>query len=396
MSTRDFRLRRAVVIVAATAVAFAAGIGPAVATAPAASPKPTPSEAPVRVNLQPGAQPVPNIKAASWIMADANTGEILAAKDESRARPPASTLKTLTAFTIIPRLPGTTRYVGRKQDETAEGAHVGVVAGTTYTVNDLMYGMLLPSGNDAASALANANGGWGPTLEQMNAEARRLQANNTVAKTPSGLDEPGQLSSAMDLATIFRAGMQLPEFRQYLAVKSAQFPQPVKTGKRSPGTRTIYSENRLLLHNFAGIEAGKTGYTTNAGRTFVAQATRGNRTLIIALMVITSPTETAARKLFNWGFANADRVTPIGSLPEPLAGAPAVDAGTATATQSADLARANSTFDKSANPLTTPGRIAALTLAGLVVLALAITLLVARRNRRRANQATNGTKPTLS
>ena len=82
-------------------------------------------------------------------------------------------------------------------------------------------------------------------------------------------------------------------------------------------------------------------------------------------------------------------------IPE-LAGAPAVDAGTATATQSADLARANSTFDKSANPLTTPGRIAALTLAGLVVLALAITLLVARRNRRRANQPTNGTKPTLS
>ncbi|MGV1035625.1 MAG: D-alanyl-D-alanine carboxypeptidase family protein [Candidatus Nanopelagicales bacterium] len=385
MRKRDFRLRYAFVIGSASAIALAIGVGPAVANGPAESPKPTPREAPVRVDLQPGAQPVPKIKAASWIIADANTGEILAAKDESKARPPASTLKTLTAFTLIPRLPGTTKYVGRKQDETTEGAHVGVVAGMTYTVNDLMYGMLLPSGNDAASALANANGGWGPTLEQMNAEARRLQANNTVAKTPSGLDEPGQLSSAKDLATIFRAGMQLPEFQQYLAVKSAQFPLPAKPGKKSPGPTTIYSENRLLLHDFQGIEGGKTGYTTNAGRTFVAQATRGNRALVIALMVITSPTETAANKLFNWGFANADRVTPIGSLPEPLTDAPATTAAAAVPATASELKGANATINTSANPLAAPSRIAAITLAGLMILALVIAVVIARRNRRRVD-----------
>lgn len=384
MRTNHAGLRNAVLLVSCATFAACTVIGPAAATTTTQSPPPKPTGAPVEVKLEPGAQPVPKIKAASWIIADAKSGEILAAKDQSTARPPASTLKTLTAFTLIPHLAGTTKYIGRKQDETAEGAHVGVVAGTTYSVDDLMHGMLLPSGNDAASALANANGGWKPTLEQMNAEARRLQANNTVAKTPSGLDEPGQYSSAMDLATIFRAAMQLPRFRAYLAGKSAEFPLPAKPGKKSPDTTTIYSENRLLLHNFAGIEGGKTGYTTNAGRTFVAQASRGGRTLVIALMVITSPTETAANKLFEWGFANADRVTPIGNLPDPLTAAPAVETPMATPATSAQLASTDSTFNQAANPLAAPTRVAAITLAGLLLLALLVAVITRRIRRHSA------------
>lgn len=264
-----------------------------------------------QVERGPDAKPLGRIRAKSWILVDVGSGEVLAAKDPHRVLPPASTLKSLTALTLLPRLPldqqtkATARAVG------SEGTRVGLLPGKTYRVEQLMYGLMLASGNDAAVALAQANGGVRETVDQMNAMAASLQALDTVAKNPSGLDAPGQVSSAYDLALIARAGLAREDFRRFTSTVTYEFPGK---GKR---TYPIYTQNDLLLDRYRGAIGVKTGFTTQAGRTFVAAATRKGRTLVfVGLGIKDGSADTAARAL-TWGFRNADRVTPIGQLVAP-------------------------------------------------------------------------------
>jgi D-alanyl-D-alanine carboxypeptidase (penicillin-binding protein 5/6) len=272
----------------------------------------------VKVSYGPDAKPVPKVLATSWVLADLGTGDVLASKSAHLKRPPASTLKTLTAVTLIPRLDPDATYKTVWADVAVEGSRAGLVDNATYRVEDLFYGLLLPSGNDAAHALANANGGLKRTVAEMNEVARQLQALDTVAKTPHGLDTPGQVSSAYDLALIARAGMQLADFRTYVATLHHDFPgRPAKKGHKRK-TFELWNQNRLLRDGYRGVLGVKTGYTTKAGRTFVAAAERGDRTLVVTLMGITEPSETAAKKLLDWGFRQAAHVTPVGTLVDPV------------------------------------------------------------------------------
>ena len=261
-----------------------------------------------QVNLGPGATPLPDIWASSWVLADATTGEILASKGAHKLRAPASTLKMLTALTLLPRLDMTSTYVGRESDVVSGTAMAGVKPGVTYTVKQLFNGMMLPSGNDAARALAHANGGIAETVAQMNEVAASIGALDTVAKTPNGLDEKGQVSSAFDLALIARSGLERPDFSRIVARKKAPFPS------EGGGTHPIYTTNRLLLGGYKGCIGVKTGFTTEAGRTFVGAATRKGRTLVVALMGIKSSSAQAAADALTWGFKNHDKVTPVGTL----------------------------------------------------------------------------------
>lgn len=254
----------------------------------------------------------PEVWAKTWIIADAATGNVLAAKRAHKQRPPASTIKMLTALTVLPQLPGDSTYVARKKAINMYGSRVGLVKGKSYTIDELMNAMMLPSANDAAVALAQANGGVKRTVEQMNEVAAQLNATNTVAKNPSGLDAPGMVSTAFDLAVIARAGLAQPRFSEYAKRVKAQF--PIKGKKKS---KTIYTTNRLLLRNVKGAIGVKTGYTSNAGRTFVGAAERGGRTLIVSLMGVNERSDVAAQKLLDWGFENVDRITPVGSLTAP-------------------------------------------------------------------------------
>jgi len=264
------------------------------------------------VQLGPGAKELPPLMARTWLIADARTGEILAAKGAHRTRAPASTLKMLTALTVIPKLPLDSTTVARAKAVNMYGARVGLVKGKTYTIEQLMNAMMLPSANDAAVALAQANGGITRTVSQMNELAAQLQARNTVARNPSGLDAPGQQSTAYDLALIARAGLAQPTFADFVKRTKAEFP---KKGKKM---RPIYTTNRLLLGNYPGVVGVKTGFTSNAGRTYVGAATRNGRTLIVSFMGVRERTDVAAAKLLTWGFANADKVTPIGVLVDPI------------------------------------------------------------------------------
>lgn len=325
----------------AAAVVLPAGLGATAAAAPPAGVGgarsavlvPAQDPAPVAtagtstgtsVNPGPGASALPGIGTSAWVLADLDSGEILAMHNPDQPMRPASTLKLLTALTVAPRLSPEQPYRAVADDEKAEGNRVVLYEGLTYTVADLLHAALMPSANDAAEALARANGGIPATVEQMNAEAARLGATRTKAVNPSGLDADGQFTTARDLATIGRAAFANPEIAGYLTLRVTDFPGKLQAdGKRT--IYPIYSQNRMLSSGFDGALGGKSGFTTLARRTFVGAAERDGRRLVASLMNIGGNTYGTAQVLLNWGLANADRLSPVGRLPEPTAPAPQFD-----------------------------------------------------------------------
>ena len=261
-------------------------------------------------NLGPNSDPLPSVWAKTWLVANADTGEIYAAKGPHIQRAPASTLKTLTALTLMPQLDPATEVTAKKKAVNTYGSKVGLQRGKTYTIEDLYYALLLPSANDAAIALAQANGGVKKTVDQMNSVARSLGAQNTVAKNTNGLDAPGQISTAYDLALIGREAMKIGNFSEIVQTRRYAFPFKKRT-------KEIYNNNRLITGSYKGALGVKTGFTTNAGRTFIGAAERQNVTLIVVAMGIKESSASAAGKLMDWAFANKDTVTPIGTLVAP-------------------------------------------------------------------------------
>ncbi len=261
---------------------------------------------------RPGMPPTPTgITATGWLVADLDTGEVLAAHDAHATFAPASTLKTLTALTLIPRLAPERTVTVTNADVDVDGSKVGLVPRQRYRIDQLFTALLVVSGNDAANTLASAAGGGSYTLALMNEVAARLQAGDTAARTVTGLDVPGQVTSAYDLALIARAAMRVPSFRRYVAVRRSFIP--------APGGRFIEidTHNKLLRH-YAGAIGIKNGYTVASGASFVGAATRGGRTLLVTLLHANPLVWHEAAALLDWGFATGDRVTAVGHLVDPL------------------------------------------------------------------------------
>ncbi len=260
--------------------------------------------------------PLPTGLAASgWLVADAGTGEVLAARDPHGRFYPASTLKTLTLLTLLPRLDPAQVIAATAEDERVEGSRVGIVEGGRYPVGLLFQALMMQSGNDVANALARAAGGVGATLAAMNETAAELGAFDTVAGSPSGLDVAGQSSSPYDLALIFRALLAEPAAREILRTPTAQMP-PVPD--RSPGYQ-IQNENPLL-GRYPGAVGGKTGFTDAARHTFVGAAEREGRLLLVSIMDTDDVPLRAADQaalLLDWGFALPDDVDGVGRLVDP-------------------------------------------------------------------------------
>ncbi|WP_405592450.1 D-alanyl-D-alanine carboxypeptidase family protein [Streptomyces sp. NBC_01190] len=285
------------------------------------------SEPGVQVRPEDGTPDLPaNLSALSWTVSDAGTGEVLAAKDAHRELPPASTLKTLFALTVLPRFPRarTHRVTDDELADVGPGSSlVGVQAGQTYTVADLWRGVFLSSGNDAVHVLAHMNGSVALTVSQMQAKARLLGADDTHVVSPDGYDEPGQVSSAYDLAVFGRVGLTDPDFAEYVSTATAQFPGGYDAHGDYVESFGIQNTNRLLtgangVTPYPGVIGVKNGYTTNAGNTLIAAARRDGRTLIVTVMNPQSGLPQAvyheATELLDWGFAAAGRTGPVGSL----------------------------------------------------------------------------------
>jgi D-alanyl-D-alanine carboxypeptidase (penicillin-binding protein 5/6) len=250
---------------------------------------------------------------ASFVLADMDTGQILVAKAPHAHHMPASTMKTLTALTLIPLLNPDAKILVKAQDVNVDGTHLGILPGTSYSVTTLLKGMLITSGNDAAYALARGNHSIATTLKAMNATARDLGASDTVATDPSGLDKAGQRSSAYDLALIGRAAMRLPDFRRVVSTKRAKLPGGRSVdGTMKPGF-TISNHN-LLLHNYPGAIGIKNGYTIAARYSYIEAATRGGKTYLLTEMASSQAGWRPTAALLNWAFAYGHSVNPIGEL----------------------------------------------------------------------------------
>lgn len=271
--------------------------------------------------------PPANISAGGWLLADLDTGAVLAAHDAHGRYAPASTLKTLTALALIPRLPPKRVVTASPADVAVDGSKVGLVPGQRYRIDQLFTALLVVSSNDAANTLAAAAGGAGRTIALMNAQAAALQAGDTTVRTVSGLDAAGQVSSAYDLALIGRAAMRLGPFRRYVAVRRSYIPAP-------GGRRIEIDTHNKLLRNYPGAIGIKNGYTVAAGATFIGAATRGGRTLEVTLLHANPLVWHEAAALLDWGFAAGDRLPPVGQLVEPLPpGGTLVDAPGSTPVQ---------------------------------------------------------------
>lgn len=274
----------------------------------------------VIVDPGPTADPLPDVPVTAWVLADLDSGAILAAKGPHVQRPPASVLKALTVLALAQRMDPDLVYTATYDDVAVEGSRVGLVEEATYTVRELFLCLIMQSGNDCASALARANGGLELTVAQMNEEAQRLQAYDTVAKNPSGLPAEGQVSSAYDLALIAREGLARPDFFEYVTTRVVEdFPgyMPEQPGDPRP-TMPIATQNPLFIQGYKGAIGVKTGWTTEAGRTFVGAAERGGTSLVVTLLNIEGEIYPSASALLDWGFANIDAVEPVGYLVDPI------------------------------------------------------------------------------
>ncbi|WP_267243015.1 D-alanyl-D-alanine carboxypeptidase family protein [Streptomyces sp. PR69] len=282
-----------------------------------------------QVNLGPGAPVLPKkLSGRSWIVADAESGDVLASHNAHWRLPPASTMKMLFADTLLPRMPKDTVHKVTPDDlkGIGEGSSlVGVKEDHTYTVHDLWLGVFLRSGNDAVHVLSSMNGGVEKTVKDMQKHAEELQALDTRVVSPDGYDAEGQVSSAYDLTLIARSGLQKKDFREYCSTVTAKFPGKQEKGKERE-TFEIQNTNRLMtgaygVTPYKGIAGVKNGTTTHAGSTFTGVAERNGRVLLVTVMNPDSGESSAvykeAARLFDWGFASAGKVTPVGELVPP-------------------------------------------------------------------------------
>lgn len=324
-----------------------------------AAPKPSPSTSPsatppanmstvggerlgqpgTQVNLAGGVPVLPkDLTARSWVIADAESGDVLAAHNPHWRLAPASTMKMLFADTVLPKFPKTTEHKVVPSDLADIGSGssmVGIKERETYSVHDLWLGVFLRSGNDAVHVLSKMNGGIDNTVEEMNEHAEELQALDTHAVSPDGYDAPGQVSSAYDLTLIARSGLQKKDFREYCSTVSAKFPGETtknKKGKSVRETFEIQNTNRMLsgdsdISVYQGIAGVKNGNTTNAGSTFTGVAERNGKVLLVTVMNPEKSEHNEVYKetarLFDWGFQAAGKVQPVGELVPPKSAAQA-------------------------------------------------------------------------
>jgi D-alanyl-D-alanine carboxypeptidase (penicillin-binding protein 5/6) len=292
-----------------------------------------------QVNLAGGAPVLPkDLTARSWIVADAESGDVLAAHNAHWRLAPASTLKMLFADTLLPKWPKTAEHKVAPSDVAGIGAGssmVGIKEEETYTVHDLWLGVFLRSGNDAVHVLSAMNGGVENTVAEMNEHAEELQALDTHVVSPDGYDAPEQVSSAYDLTLFARSGLQKKDFREYASTVSAKFPGETKKDRKGKTSRQpfeIQNTNRLLsgdadMDVYPGIAGVKNGNTTNAGATFTGVAERGGKVLLVTVMNPAKDEHNEVYKetarLFDWGFEAAGKVEPVGELVPPRSAAQA-------------------------------------------------------------------------
>jgi D-alanyl-D-alanine carboxypeptidase len=236
---------------------------------------------------------------ASGLLFDVDTGRVLWRHRPARVLPIASLTKMMTALVVVDRLPGRARAKITKEALAYTGSGVGLLPrGKKVQVRTLLYGLLLPSGNDAAIALAlRAAGSQKRFLALMNRRAKAMGLVCTRFSSASGIKDAGNHSCAPDLAALARAVLREPRLAKIVGTRAAVLPFPIKGRKLY-----LYNNNPLLRSGYKGTTGVKTGYTDAAGRCLVATVRRGRIRLGVVLLDSPDPARQAER-LFDRGFA---------------------------------------------------------------------------------------------
>ncbi len=236
------------------------------------------------------------VSAKAAILIEATTGRVLYAKNADSRLPMASTTKIMSALLTLEQ-PNLDEYFTVDPDAIrVEGSSMGLVEGDQVTLRALAYGMLLPSGNDAANAAAVKIGGTTENfIAMMNKRAELLGLSNTHFVTPSGLHDDAHYSTAKDMAMLTRAALKNPDFLAICSSKNAQleFGNP-------PFKRWLKNSNKML-QNYEGAIGVKTGFTDEAGRCLVSAARRNGVTLICVTLSDPNDWQDTAN-LFDYGF----------------------------------------------------------------------------------------------
>nr|WP_240930086.1 D-alanyl-D-alanine carboxypeptidase [Streptomyces coryli] len=354
-----------------------------------------------QVNSGPGAPELPKkLTARSWIVSDAESGDILAAHNAHWKLAPASTLKMLFADTLLPKFKKTQEHKATRAElaRVQPGSSmVGIKEGLTYTVHDLWLGVFLKSGNDAVHVLTEMNGGKAKTVADMQAKAEELGAADTVVKEPDGYDAKGQTSSAYDLTLFAREGMKDEDFREYASTPTAKFPGEKKKGKRK--TFEIQNTNRLLTGDYdidvyKGIAGIKNGNTTEAGSTFTGVAERDGKVLLVTMMNPKGGHNEVYRetaKLFDWGFKATGTVQPVGKLVPPKSSREDAKApGTAEGNQAGGAKGASDSEDSGKAGRDGGGMVTALSITAGSLAVIALLAMLVKRKWPRADIARRG------
>ncbi|MDA0181872.1 hypothetical protein OJ997_16330 [Solirubrobacter phytolaccae] len=235
----------------------------------------------------------------SALVFDLDTGQVLWRRDPTKVLPIASLTKMMTALVVVERVPEGSKVKVTNEALRYTGSGVGVLPrGKWIGVNTMLHGLMLPSGNDAAIALAQraAKGSEKRFVRYMNEKAKQLGLQCTRFSSPSGIKDKGNHSCAADLAAIARAVMLEPRLTKIVKRKQAVLPFPIKGGRL-----WLYNHNPLLRANYPGTTGLKTGYTDAAGRCLVATARRGAVKLGVVLLDSPDPGK-QAMQLLDRGF----------------------------------------------------------------------------------------------
>ncbi|MBX6394092.1 MAG: D-alanyl-D-alanine carboxypeptidase [Alicyclobacillaceae bacterium] len=239
----------------------------------------------------------PDLAVRSAVLMDMKTGQVLYAKNPDEPHYPASITKILTAILALEHGRLDDRITTSRLATLQEGNRVYLVEGEQHTLEELLYGLMLNSGNDAAVAIAEHYGGSVEGFAaMMNAKAQELGARHSHFTNPNGLHDPNHYTTAYDMCLIGRYAMQNPVFRKIVATKTYPW--------HGQEWDTVLVNINRMLWTYPGATGVKTGYTDQAQQTMVVTAERDNQSLIACLMMI--PGQEAMReeaaKLLDYGF----------------------------------------------------------------------------------------------
>ncbi|OOM11860.1 D-alanyl-D-alanine carboxypeptidase family protein [Clostridium saccharobutylicum] len=249
----------------------------------------------------------PSINAAGCALIDASSGQMLYGKNENTQYEPASTTKVMTALIVLEKCKLNDEVTIQQDVDREDGTRIGLKKGDVLTVHELLLGLLLDSGNDAADALAyHVSGSIDEFAKLMNAKAKELGATNTNFKNPSGLPDPQHLTTPHDLALFLREAVNNQDFIKISTTSSYTI------AMRNDPQRIInlYNKNYMINKSskfyYPNALCGKNGYTIKANQTYVASAKKDDHILVASFLYAVDKNQNFEdmKTVFDYGFDN--------------------------------------------------------------------------------------------